>query len=122
MTKKNEFIFNIGFNRENPDHVKVVGILNRLGHGKAEYLARAVLTYESQGMEFAKASSGIDYRELEKMVLEILAKQKRNEDSAEGEISQKRVESNNSYSGESDKYIDEEDLKGIFMALEGFKG
>lgn len=35
MAKKNEFIFNIGFNRENPDHVKVAGILNRLGHGKA---------------------------------------------------------------------------------------
>ena len=47
MAKKNEFIFNIGFNRENPDHVKVAGILNRLGHGKAEYLARAVLAYES---------------------------------------------------------------------------
>ncbi|MFR2483110.1 MAG: hypothetical protein ACLTAC_06995 [Hungatella sp.] len=43
MAKKNEFIFNIGFNRENPDHVKVAGILNRLGHGTAEYLARAVL-------------------------------------------------------------------------------
>ena len=48
MAKKNEFIFNIGFNRENPDHVKVAGILNRLGHGKAEYLARAVLAYSEE--------------------------------------------------------------------------
>ena len=64
MAKKNEFIFNIGFNRENPDHVKVAGILNRLGHGKAEYLARAVLAYESRGLHRGNTSVGIDYREL----------------------------------------------------------
>lgn len=120
MAKKNEFIFNIGFNRENPDHVKVAGILNRLGHGKAEYLAKAVLAYESQGMEPMETSVGIDYRELEEIVLGIIAKQSRNLDSAETKNSQKKIDSSDSSMEE--KYIDEEDLKGIFMALEGFKG
>ena len=78
MAKKNEFIFNIGFNRENPDHVKVAGILNRLGHGKAEYLARAVLAYESRGLHRGNTSVGIDYRELEQFVRKILEEQNQN--------------------------------------------
>ena len=68
MAKKNEFIFNIGFNRENPDQLKLAGIMNRLGHGTAEYLARAVLAYESRGLHRGNTTVGIDYRELEQIV------------------------------------------------------
>ena len=50
MEKKHEFKFNIGLNQNNPDHVRVAEILNRLGRGKAEYVVKAVLAYEKQGV------------------------------------------------------------------------
>ena len=110
MAKKNEFIFNIGFNRENPDHVKVAGILNRLGHGKAEYLARAVLAYESRGLHRGNTSVGIDYRELEQFVRKILE-----EHQNEG----KRYKSDEM--GVDEKEMKEDDIAGIFMALQDFR-
>lgn len=121
MAKKNEFIFNIGFNRENPDHVKVAGLLNRLGHGKAEYLARAVLAYESQGMEPMETSVGIDYQELERVVRKILEKQNW-EGLKAGERQTKESIDNDSFDTKKhDRMIEEDDITGIFMALEGFR-
>lgn len=121
MAKKNEFIFNIGFNRENPDHVKVAGLLNRLGHGKAEYLAKAVLAYESQGMEPMETSVGIDYQELERVVRKILEKQNW-EGLKAGERQTKESIDNDSFDTKKhDRMIEEDDITGIFMALEGFR-
>lgn len=121
MAKKNEFIFNIGFNRENPDHVKVAGLLNRLGHGKAEYLARAVLAYESRGLHQGNASAGIDYQELERVVRKILEKQNW-EGLKAGERQTKESIDNDSFDTKKhDRMIEEDDITGIFMALEGFR-
>lgn len=75
MEKKNRFVFNIGFNEANPDHRKVADILNRLGHGKAEYLAKTVLFYE-QRQETSLARTGISYEEIEAIVKKILTKEK----------------------------------------------
>lgn len=121
MAKKNEFIFNIGFNRENPDHVKVAGILNRLGHGKAEYLARAVLAYESRGLHRGNTSVGIDYRELEQFVRKILEEQNQNrfEEKYGNQNEGKRYKSDEM--GVDEKEMKEDDIAGIFMALQDFR-
>ena len=121
MAKKNEFIFNIGFNRENPDHVKVAGILNRLGHGKAEYLARAVLAYESRGLHRGNTSVGIDYRELEQFVRKILEEQNQNrfEEEYGNQNEGKRYKSDEM--GVDEKEMKEDDIAGIFMALQDFR-
>jgi len=45
MTKKNEFVFTISFDCENPNHVIVVDKLNGLGRKKAGFIAKAVIAY-----------------------------------------------------------------------------
>ena len=47
--KKSETRFTIQFSRTDPAHLRVAGILNRLGRSfKAQYIADAVLFYESR--------------------------------------------------------------------------
>lgn len=101
--------------------MKAVGILNRLGHGKAEYLARAVLTYESRGLHQGNVSAGIDYRELEQVVRRILEEQNW-EGLKAGERKTKESINNDSFDMKiRDRTIEEDDMAGIFMALEGFR-
>jgi hypothetical protein len=47
MAKKNPFVFTIGFNPKNPDHVLVAERLNAQGKGNiATFLVKAVLAYD----------------------------------------------------------------------------
>ena len=123
MAKKNEFIFNICFNRENQDHVKAAGILNRLGHGKAEYLARAVLAYESRELDQGNASAGIDYYTLEQMVRKILGKQMEQKMPHISKSGIQEAESNfvKSYEIKKESIIEEHEMEEIMMALENFR-
>ena len=108
MGKKNEFVFNIGFNPDLPEHVKVAGILNRLGHTKASYLAKAVLFYEEHGEAASSGAAAIDYEHLKQMVRQILAAQPDND---------KRVKEKESPIPE----IGDDDMAGILQALNGFR-
>lgn len=46
--KKNEFVFTIGFKRTDPEHVRVVNILNETG-SKNQFIVDAVLCYVDSG-------------------------------------------------------------------------
>ena len=47
MAKKNPFVFTIGFNAKDPDHIQVANMLNEQGKGNiASFIVRAVLSYE----------------------------------------------------------------------------
>lgn len=46
--KKNEFVFTIGFKRTNPEHVRVVDILNEMD-SKNQFIVDAVLCYVDSG-------------------------------------------------------------------------
>lgn len=46
--KKNEFVFTIGFKRTNPEHVRVVNILNEMD-SKNQFIVDAVLCYVDSG-------------------------------------------------------------------------
>lgn len=121
MGKKNEFVFNIGFNPDLPDHVKVAGILNKLGHTKASYLAKAVLFYEEHGEAVFGSAASVDYEQLKQMVRQILAEQR--EESKEKSISQPQVDKykvvkEKEYSVQE---IGEDDMVGILQALNGFR-
>lgn len=118
MEKKNRFVFNIGFNEANPDHRKVADILNRLGHGKAEYLAKAVLFYEQrQGMSLIR--SGISYEEIEAIVKEILTKEKvgKGEPSPPSEKLEREGGSDNG----CQQGIEKTDMQNVLQALDSFK-
>lgn len=46
--KKNEFVFTIGFKRTNPEHVRVVNILNEMD-SKNQFIVDAILCYVDSG-------------------------------------------------------------------------
>ena len=72
--KKTGTRFTIQFNRENPAHIQAAEILNSQGErGKAQYIARAVLHYESccETPE-AKHQQMIDEKTIEAVVERIL--------------------------------------------------
>lgn len=75
MAKKNEFVFNIGFNKENPDHVKAAGILNQMGRIKADYISQAVVFFEKHGKKRDIDSAFIDLNNLEEMVKSIIRRE-----------------------------------------------
>lgn len=45
MEKKNPYVMTIGFNRKDPNHVRVAEFLNEMGRGKAQYIVNAVMAY-----------------------------------------------------------------------------
>ena len=47
MEKKNPFITTIGFKKDDPEHIYVAELLNSLGRGKAQYIVKAILAYQS---------------------------------------------------------------------------
>lgn len=120
MGKKNEFIFNIGFNQDNPEHVKVARILNRLGHGKASYITKAVVYYEEHGKTVSGGALPIDYNSLEQMVRRILDEQR--EKDRGGRATSNRIEdSRNELPISSGVEIKEDDMAGILQVLDGFR-
>lgn len=78
MRKKNEYVFNIGFNKSNPEHIETVKILNRMGHGKAGYLAKAVIFYEQHRENVFNDSTPINIHKLEEIVRSIISREEKN--------------------------------------------
>lgn len=117
MEKKNRFVFNIGFNQGNPDHLKVADILNRLGHGKAEYLAKAVLFFEENRGSASCSWTEINYKCIEAIVREILSKEKPNREttSPASQVSDHRLD----HDCQGD--IEESDMQYVLQAIECFR-
>ncbi len=75
MAKKNEFVITVGFNRFDPDHVKVANILNGLGRTKAQYIAKAILAYEDMRQPAVPgngAAGEIIYPEIRRIIEELI--------------------------------------------------
>lgn len=75
MGKKNPYVMTIGFNKEDPEHRRAAGLLNDMGRGKASYIAKAILAYETirESGEFSSTRIGIDYESLRNFVLKVIA-------------------------------------------------
>ena len=70
MEKKNPYVTTIGFNRKDPNHVRVAEFLNKMGRGKAQYIVNAVMAYQNE--EKTKDGFNLDYREIRKVIQEIM--------------------------------------------------
>lgn len=80
MEKKNPYVTTIGFNKDDPDHVRVAELLNSMGRGKAQYLVKAVLAYQSMqenGQGLMMSGGTVDYELLRRMVIQILDERER---------------------------------------------
>lgn len=75
MAKKNPYVMTIGFKKDDPDHLAVADFLNGIGHGKAQYIVKAILAYQSllqPGEVPVRGSVNIDYQVVKNMVLQVL--------------------------------------------------
>ena len=75
MEKKNPFITTVGFKKDDPEHVYVAELLNAMGRGKAQYIVKAVMVYQSmqQSGEVVPATgSPLDYDRIRNIVYQVL--------------------------------------------------
>lgn len=78
MGKKNKYVFNIGFNENNPVHKSAADILNRMGHTKADYISQAIFMFEKYGKKREVESAPYDLENLESIIKNIIKKEKEN--------------------------------------------
>lgn len=73
MGKKNPYVFTIGFDSKNPNHVKVAKILNNMGRGKAQFIVDSILEHmEDSGLS---AKAGIDMATIERIIRESVTRE-----------------------------------------------
>lgn len=126
MGKKNPYIMTIGFNKEDPEHRRAAGLLNDMGRGKASYIAKAILTYETmrESEEFSSTGIGMDYESLRNVVLKIIA---------ENEVkcgitlvSLENVETESNLKKEENLIdqigFNQSDIQDILISMEAFRG
>ena len=83
MEKKNPYVITIGFNKEDPDHVRVAELLNSMGRSKAQYIVKAVLSYQNMtstggNMNGMGLPVSGDYTQIKQMVYQILKELREN--------------------------------------------
>ena len=125
MEKKNPYVTTVGFNKDDPDHVRVAELLNSMGRGKAQYLVKAVMAYQSMqesGQAPILSGGPMDYELLRRMVFQILderdGKQRQasvNENNQE--LAAKEQEENDLLQG-----FDDTDLDGMMASILAFQG
>ncbi len=125
MEKKNPYVTTVGFNKDDPDHVRVAELLNSMGRGKAQYLVKAVLAYQSmqENGQIPMLSGGqVDYEMLRRMVIQML-------DERDGKQGQASISENNQGTEGSEQEendllqgFDDTDLEGMMASILAFQG
>ena len=111
MAKKNPFVFTIGFNAKDPDHVQVANMLNEQGKGNiAAFIVRAVLSYEGV------SKSNLDLKFFESMIKEIVEEQL-----ATRTAKQPETESRSEAPSEAPTSLDRSAQMNILNGLAGFR-
>lgn len=123
MEKKNPFVTTIGFKKEDPDHVYVAELLNSMGRGKAQYIVKAVLVYQSmqEGVEIHQPLTGFsDYNAIRQIVLQVLEENERQKKGQTDFVQQSRLEKEQTEENILESF-DTDTLNGILDSLEAFK-
>lgn len=123
MEKKNPFVTTIGFKKEDPDHVYVAELLNSMGRGKAQYIVKAVLVYQSmqEGGEIHQPLTGFsDYNTIRQIVLQVLEENERSKKGQTDFVQQTRLEKEQTEENILESF-DTDTLNGILDSLEAFK-
>jgi hypothetical protein len=108
MAKKNPYLFTIGFNTKDPDHVQVANLLNEQGKGNiAAFLVRAVMAYQGG------VHQHIEPTLLESMVSQIVIKQMAAQPNTLHKIETEEISSSPS--------LNQDDRGSILKGLAGFR-
>ena len=125
MEKKNPYVTTVGFNKDDPDHVRVAELLNSMGRGKAQYLVKAVLAYQSMqenGQVPMLSGGSVDYELLRRMVIQILDERDRKQRKVS--IGENNQETEGKEQEERDllQGFDDTDLDGMMASIMAFQG
>lgn len=81
MEKKNPYVMTLGFNRRDPNHVRVAEFLNEMERGKTHYIVNAVMEYQNKGLERETMLSSAELRYIvEETVREYMKKNSKTEE------------------------------------------
>lgn len=128
MEKKNPYVTTIGFNKGDPDHIRAVEILNKMGRGKASYIAKAVLAYEAirESGELPQMGYGtsMDYESLRSFVLKVIAE---HEEKMQNPVCMKKEQESEPVRDLEESLteqmgIDESAIQDILLSMEAFRG
>ena len=125
MEKKNPYVTTVGFNKDDSDHVRVAELLNSMGRGKAQYLVKAVLAYQSMqenGQVPMLSGGSVDYELLRRMVIQILDERDRKQRKVS--IGENNQETEGKEQEERDllQGFDDTDLDGMMASIMAFQG
>lgn len=125
VEKKNPYVTTVGFNKEDPDHVRVAELLNSMGRSKAQYIVKAVIAYQSlqENGQVPMLSGGqMDYELLRRMVIQILDER----DGKQGQpaLSENKQEEEAEEQEENDllQGFDDKVLDGMLASIMAFQG
>lgn len=117
MEKKNPYVMTIGFNRRDPNHVKVAELLNEMGRGKAQYIVNAVIAYHDASKVNFLAE--LDKAEIRKIIQELLEEEGYVCNSSNGKHNDKMSEVSDD---KRKKYrLGEKDVLNIMDSLNAFR-
>lgn len=124
MEKKNPLITTIGFKKDDSDHIYVAELLNSLGRGKAQYIVKAILAYQSNMSGEGTGAMqvvGLDYSAVRRIVLQVLEEQGKQY----GGVSVPKLEQEEIVDKipENDflQNFDDDAIDGIMAAMEAFQ-
>ncbi|MBO5239328.1 MAG: hypothetical protein J6B50_11240 [Lachnospiraceae bacterium] len=128
MEKKNPYVTTVGFNKDDPDHVRVAELLNSMGRSKAQYIVKAVLGYQNmlanggEGLG-SPSGSGADYDTVKRMVYQILKELKQDGNELVRDIPQEKTEPEAPQEPEDSilSSLDENAMNGILASIAAFQ-
>ena len=125
MEKKNPFVTTVGFKKDDPDHVYVAELLNRMGRGKAQYIVKAVMLYQDmqESGELPQAGgSAYDYERIRKVVLQVIEERERQlGQSAKADVLTEAPKKEPEQDEDMLMSLDDNALSGIMASLAAFQ-
>ena len=118
MEKKNPYVTTIGFNRKDPNHVKVAEILNETGRGKAQYIVNAVMAYHN--VPKVDHIPELDRAAIRKIIQELLEEEDYDWDNSKGKH---RDNTNTALEDEGERIhqLEGNDILNIMDSLSAFR-
>ena len=122
MEKKNPFVTTVGFKKDDPDHIYVAELLNRMGRGKAQYIVKAVMLYQDmqESGEAVPTGCAYDYERIRRVVLQVIEERERQIGQTRNEVVSEK-DSVKVQEHDMIMSLDENALKGIMDSLTAFQ-
>ena len=125
VEKKNPYVATVGFNKDDPDHVRVAELLNSMGRSKAQYIVKAVLAYQNlqENGQIPMLSGGqMDYVLLRRMVIQILDERDGKQGQASLSENKQEVEVEEQEENDLLQGFDDRVLDGMMASILAFQG